>query len=93
MNRTIIPIACVLALKSAQMWNNGYVLSHFAFVRPETLSSGGREKMSRDANIAPKVLPIRCERASVTQAIQLTAANRKKVWIAAIKNKGISGAL
>ena len=93
MNRTIIPIACVLALKSAQMWNNGYVLSHFAFVRPETLSSGGREKMSRDANIAPKVLPIRCERASVTLAIQLTAANRKKVWIAAIKNKGISGAL
>ena len=82
MNRTIIPIACVLALKSAQMWNNGYVLS-----------SGGREKMSRDANIAPKVLPIRCERASVTLAIQLTAANRKKVWIAAIKNKGISGAL
>ena len=70
------------------MWNNGYVLSHFAFVKPETLSSGGREKMSRDANIAPKVLPIRCERASVTQAIQLTAANRKKVWIAAIKNKG-----
>ena len=93
MNRTIIPIACVLALKSAQMWNNGYVLSHFAFVRPETLSSGGRKKMSSDANIAPKVLPIRCERASVTQAIQLTAANRKKVWIAAIKNKGISGAL
>ena len=93
MNRTIIPIACVLALKSAQMWNNGYVLSHFAFVKPEILSSGGREKMSRDANIAPKVLPIRCERASVTQAIQLTAANRKKVWIAAIKNKGISGAL
>ena len=93
MNRIIIPIACVLALKSAQMWNNGYVLSHFAFVKPETLSSGGREKMSRDANIAPKVLPIRCERASVTQAIQLTAANRKKVWIAAIKNKGISGAL
>lgn len=93
MNRTIIPIACVLALKSAQMWNNGYVLSHFAFVKPETLSSGGREKMSRDANIAPKVLPIRCERASVTLAIQLTAANRKKVWIAAIKNKGISGAL
>ena len=93
MNRTIIPIACVLALKSAQMWNNGYVLSHFAFVKPETLSSGGREKMSRDANIAPKVLPIRCERASVTQAIQITAANRKKVWIAAIKNKGISGAL
>lgn len=93
MNRTIIPIACVLAPKSAQMWNNGYVLSHFAFVKPETLSSGGREKMSRDANIAPKVLPIRCERASVTQAIQLTAANRKKVWIAAIKNKGISGAL
>ena len=93
MNRTIIPIACVLALKSAQMWNNGYVLSHFAFVRPETLSSGGREKMSSDTNIAPKVLPIRCERASVTQAIQLTAANRKKVWIAAIKNKGISGAL
>ena len=93
MNRTIIPIACVLALNSAQMWNNGYVLSHFAFVKPETLSSGGREKMSRDANIAPKVLPIRCERASVTQAIQLTAANRKKVWIAAIKNKGISGAL
>ena len=93
MNRTIIPIACVLALKSAQMWNNGYVLSHFAFVKPETLSSGGREKMSGDANIAPKVLPIRCERASVTQAIQLTAANRKKVWIAAIKNKGISGAL
>ena len=66
MNRTIIPIACVLAPKSAQMWNNGYVLSHFAFVKPETLSSGGREKMSRDANIAPKVLPIRCERASVT---------------------------
>lgn len=93
MNRTIIPIACVLALKSAQMWNNGYVLSHFAFVKPETLSSGGREKMSSDTNIAPKVLPIRCERASVTQAIQLTAANRKKVWIAAIKNKGISGAL
>ena len=93
MNRTLIPIACVLAPKSAQMWNNGYVLSHFAFVKPETLSSGGREKMSRDANIAPKVLPIRCERASVTQAIQLTAANRKKVWIAAIKNKGISGAL
>lgn len=93
MNRTIIPIACVLAPKSAQMWNNGYVLSHFAFVKPETLSSGGREKMSRDANIAPKVLPIRCERASVTLAIQLTAANRKKVWIAAIKNKGISGAL
>ena len=93
MNRTIIPIACVLALKSAQMWNNGYVLSHFAFVKPETLSSGGKEKRSRDANIAPKVLPIRCERASVTQAIQLTAANRKKVWIAAIKNKGISGAL
>ena len=93
MNRTIIPIACVLAPKSAQMWNNGYVLSHFAFVKPETLSSGGREKMSRDANIAPKVLPIRCERASVTQAIQLPAANRKKVWIAAIKNKGISGAL
>jgi len=93
MNRTIIPIACVLAPKSAQMWNNGYVLSHFAFVKPETLSSGGREKMSSDANIAPKVLPIRCERASVTQAIQLTAANRKKVWIAAIKNKGISGAL
>ena len=93
MNRTIIPIACVLAPKSAQMWNNGYVLSHFAFVKPEILSSGGREKMSRDANIAPKVLPIRCERASVTQAIQLTAANRKKVWIAAIKNKGISGAL
>ena len=93
MNRIIIPIACVLALKSAQMWNNGYVLSHFAFVKPETLSSGGREKMSSDANIAPKVLPIRCERASVTQAIQLTAANRKKVWIAAIKNKGISGAL
>ena len=93
MNRTIIPIACVLAPKSAQMWNNGYVLSHFAFVKPETLSSGGREKMSRDANIAPKVLPIRCERASVTQAMQLTAANRKKVWIAAIKNKGISGAL
>ena len=93
MNRTIIPIACVLAPKSAQMWNNGYVLSHFAFVKPETLSSGGREKMIRDANIAPKVLPIRCERASVTQAIQLTAANRKKVWIAAIKNKGISGAL
>jgi len=75
------------------MWNNGYVLSHFAFVKPETLSSGGREKMSSDTNIAPKVLPIRCERASVTQAIQLTAANRKKVWIAAIKNKGISGAL
>ena len=93
MNRTIIPIACVLAPKSAQMWNNGYVLSHFAFVKPETLSSGGREKMSSDANIAPTVLPIRCERASVTQAIQLTAANRKKVWIAAIKNKGISGAL
>ena len=93
MNRTIIPIACVLAPKSAQMWNNGYVLSHFAFVKPETLSSGGKEKMSSDANIAPKVLPIRCERASVTQAIQLTAANRKKVWIAAIKNKGISGAL
>lgn len=93
MNRTIIPIACVLALKSAQMWNNGYVLSHFAFVKPEILSSGGREKMSSDTNIAPKVLPIRCERASVTQAIQLTAANRKKVWIAAIKNKGISGAL
>ena len=93
MNRTIIPIACVLAPKSAQMWNNGYVLSHFAFVKPETLSSGGREKMSSDANIAPKVSPIRCERASVTQAIQLTAANRKKVWIAAIKNKGISGAL
>ena len=93
MNRSIIPIACVIALKSAQMWNNGYVLSHFAFVKPETLSSGGREKMSSDANIAPKVLPIRCERASVTQAIQLTAANRKKVWIAAIKNKGISGAL
>lgn len=93
MNRTIIPIACVLAPKSAQMWNNGYVLSHFAFVKPETLSSGGREKMSRDANIAPKVLPIRCERASVTLAIQLTAANRKKVWIATIKNKGISGAL
>ena len=93
MNRTIIPIACVLALKSAQMWNNGYVLSHFAFVKPEILSSGGREKMSSDANIAPKVLPIRCERASVTQAVQLTAANRKKVWIAAIKNKGISGAL
>ena len=93
MNRTIIPIACVLAPKSAQMWNNGYVLSHFAFVKPETLSSGGREKMSSDANIAPKVLPIRCERASFTQAIQLTAANRKKVWIAAIKNKGISGAL
>lgn len=93
MNRTIIPIACVLALKSAQMWNNGYVLSHFAFVKPETLSSGGREKMSSDTNIAPKVLPIRCERASVTQAIQITAANRKKVWIAAIKNKGISGAL
>lgn len=93
MNRTIIPIACVLAPKSAQMWNNGYVLSHFAFVKPETLSSGGREKMSSDTNIAPKVLPIRCERASVTQAIQLTAANRKKVWIAAIKNKGISGAL
>lgn len=93
MNRTIIPIACVLAPKSAQMWNNGYVLSHFAFVKPEILSSGGREKMSSDANIAPKVLPIRCERASVTQAIQLTAANRKKVWIAAIKNKGISGAL
>ena len=46
MNRTIIPIACVLAPKSAQMWNNGYVLSHFAFVKPETLSSGGREKMS-----------------------------------------------
>ena len=93
MNRTIIPIACVLALKSAQMWNNGYVLSHFAFVKPEILSSGGREKMSSDTNIAPKVLPIRCERASVTQAIQLTAANRKKVRIAAIKNKGISGAL
>ena len=93
MNRTIIPIACVLAPKSAQMWNNGYVLSHFAFVKPETLSSGGREKMSSDANIAPKVLPIRCERASVTLAIQLTAANRKKVWIATIKNKGISGAL
>ena len=93
MNRTIIPIACVLALKSAQMWNNGYVLSHFAFVKPETLSSGGKEKRSRDANIAPKVLLIRCERASGTQAIQLTAANRKKVWIAAIKNKGISGAL
>lgn len=93
MNRTIIPIACVLAPKSAQMWNNGYVLSHFAFVKPEILSSGGREKMSSDTNIAPKVLPIRCERASVTQAIQLTAANRKKVWIAAIKNKGISGAL
>lgn len=93
MNRTIIPIACVLAPKSAQMWNNGYVLSHFAFVKPETLSSGGREKMSRDANIALKVLPIRCERASVTLAIQLTAANRKKVWIATIKNKGISGAL
>ena len=93
MNRTIIPIACVLAPKSAQMWNNGYVLSHFAFVKPETLCSGGREKMSSDTNIAPKVLPIRCERASVTQAIQLTAANRKKVWIAAIKNKGISGAL
>lgn len=93
MNRTIIPIACVLALKSAQMWNNGYVLSHFAFVKPEILSSGGREKMSSDTNIAPKVLPIRCERASVTQAIQITAANRKKVWIAAIKNKGISGAL
>lgn len=93
MNRTIIPIACVLAPKSAQMWNNGYVLSHFAFVKPETLSSGGREKMSSDTNIAPKVLPIRCERASVTLAIQLTAANRKKVWIAAIKNKGISGAL
>ena len=93
MNRTIIPIACVLAPKSAQMWNNGYVLSHFAFVKPETLSSGGREKMSRDANIAPKVLPIRCERASVTLAIQLTAANRKKVWIATIKNKGSSGAL
>ena len=93
MNRTIIPIACVLAPKSAQMWNNGYVLSHFAFVKPEILSSGGREKMSSDANIAPKVLPIRCERASVTLAIQLTAANRKKVWIAAIKNKGISGAL
>ena len=78
MNRTIIPIACVLAPKSAQMWNNGYVLSHFAFVKPETLSSGGREKMSSDANIAPKVLPIRCERASVTQAIHLTAAKRKK---------------
>ena len=93
MNRTIIPIACVLAPKSAQMWNNGYVLSHFAFVKPEILSSGGREKMSSDTNIAPKVLPIRCERARVTQAIQLTAANRKKVWIAAIKNKGISGAL
>ena len=93
MNRTIIPIACVLALKSAQMWNNGCVLSHFAFVKPETLSGGGREKMSSDTNIAPKVLPIRCERASVTQAIQITAANRKKVWIAAIKNKGISGAL
>ena len=93
MNRTIIPIACVLAPKSAQMWNNGYVLSHFAFVKPEILSSGGREKMSSDTNIAPKVLPIRCERASVTQAIQLTVANRKKVWIAAIKNKGISGAL
>ena len=93
MNRTIIPIACVLAPKSAQRWNNGYVLSHFAFVKPEILSSGGREKMSSDTNIAPKVLPIRCERASVTQAIQLTAANRKKVWIAAIKNKGISGAL
>ena len=93
MNRTIIPIACVLALKSAQMWNNGYVLSHFAFVKPETLSSGGKEKRSSDTNIAPKVLLIRCERASVTQAIQLTAANRKKVWIAAIKNKGISGAL
>ena len=93
MNRTIIPIACVLAPKSAQMWNNGYVLSHFALVKPEILSSGGREKMSSDTNIAPKVLPIRCERASVTQAIQLTAANRKKVWIAAIKNKGISGAL
>ena len=44
MNRTIIPIACVLALKSAQMWNNGYVLSHFAFVKPDTLSSGGKEK-------------------------------------------------
>ena len=93
MNRTIIPIACVLAPKSAQMWNNGYVLSHFAFVKPEILSSGGREKMSSDTNIAPKVFPIRYERASVTQAIQLTAANRKKVWIAAIKNKGISGAL
>ena len=93
MNRTIIPIACVLALKSAQMWNNGYVLRHSAFVQPETLSSGGREQMSSDTNTAPKVLPIRCERASVTQAIQLTAANRKKVWIAAIKNKGISGAL
>ena len=93
MNRTIIPIACVLAPKSAQMWNNGYVLSHFAFVKPEILSSGGREKMSSDTNIAPKVLPIRCERASVTQAIQLTAANRKKVWIAALKNNGISGAL
>ena len=93
MNRTIIPIACVLAPKSAQMWNNGYVLSHFAFVKPETLSSGGREKMSRDANIAPKVLPSLCERVSVTQAIQLIAASLEKIWIATIRNKGISGAL
>lgn len=93
MNRTIIPIACVLAPKSAQMWNNGYVLSHFAFVKPETLSSGGREKMSSDANIAPKVLPSLCERVSVTQAIQLIAASLEKIWIATIRNKGISGAL
>ena len=55
--KSIIPTACVLAPKSAQMWNNGYVLSHFAFVRPETLSNGGKEKMSKDANIAPNVLP------------------------------------
>lgn len=75
------------------MWNNGYVLSHFAFVKPETLSSGGREKMSRDANIAPKVLPSLCERVSVTQAIQLIAASLEKIWIATIRNKGISGAL
>ena len=93
MNRTIIPIACVLALKSAQMWNNGYVLSHFAFVKPETLSSGGKEKRNSDANIAPKVLPSLCERVSVTQAIQLTAASLEKIWIATIRNKGISGAL
>ena len=34
MNRTIIPIACVLALKSAQMWNNGYVPVSYTHLTP-----------------------------------------------------------
>ena len=91
MNRTIIPIACVLALKSAQMWNNGYVLSHFAFVKPETLRQQRKNEQRRKHCAKGAANPLRKSQRHTGYTSH--RGQTKKVWIATIRNKGISGAL